>query len=524
MDELILRQLNKIPTKTEFISFMQKTFIDCASEGERISSSDFQLILGRAAELKCKTEVKRLYATAKIPYTDAPNWITVNQAGLERVSPERLSNEIENGYKYFFVQSARSEEGRLFWYENGVYKLISKSKAKSIIKDIIGRYNPDLATIKAIDDTYKHLTYTHSLIHTVSDDNELNSDYNLINFKNGFLNLDTMQMQPHDDEIKSTIQIPCDWTGSADTPTPVFDKYIDHLAGGEPEAKQTLLEVIGLAISNIPVYKYKTALFIIGDGNSGKTQFPNLITRLIGAENSVAMPFCKLEDRFQIVNLYQKRLAVDDDCRKANGAETRTFKSMTAAGQLDGEPKGKESFTFTYNGLYIVLANEIPRFGGDHGDHVYERILPIKCGASIPKSGQDKNLLEKMYQEREGIIYKAIQALKPTIDNNYQLTEGETSKKLRAKYMIENDSVFKFLDECCKTYGSCKDAYSTARLYDAYKQWCNICGEYCQKRSEFKQKIAQKLHIPEDKVTQPYNGKYYYPYTLKASAIEEYHL
>lgn len=521
----LAESFEKIQSKAEFVSRMKEIFSEMAADGNKIDASEYELILSRAAELRCKTEIKRIYAVANVAYSDAPEWVVTNQQGFERVSPERLSAYIEATENFFFVQSLDDEEGRLFWYQHGVYEFISKNKAKSIIKDIIIKYNADLATVKAISDTFTQLTFTHSHEHTAHEA-ELNSEYNLINFQNGFLNLETMQIIHHVDctEKKSTIQIPCKWTGE-EKPTPIFDKYIEHLANGEPEAQQTLLEMIGLTISNIPVHKYKKSLFIIGEGNSGKTQFPKLITRLIGEENATAMPFSKLEKRFQAAKLYHKRLAVDDDCILVSGSEISTFKSLTGGGQLDGERKGQMPFTFVYSGIYIVLANALPPFSGDKGAHVYDRIIPIKCGSSIPREKRDPDILDKIYAEREGIIYKAIQALKRTIDNNYHLTIGESSKKLLEQYKIENDSVFKFLDECCETYGNPKNACTTAQLWNAFKEWCKDTGENRPNKSEFKRNMAAKLKIPVDNLVEVFGGgKRCYPYTLKAEAKAELHI
>ena len=130
-DTSIANDLNNIQTKAEFLSLMKDMFENFAETGGKITPSDYELILSRAAELRCKTEIKRIYAVANVAYSDAPSWVVTNQQGFERVSPERLSAYIEDTKKFFFVQSLDDEEGRLFWYQHGVYEFISKNKAKS---------------------------------------------------------------------------------------------------------------------------------------------------------------------------------------------------------------------------------------------------------------------------------------------------------------------------------------------------------------------------------------------------------
>lgn len=522
MNTNLIDYINKIDTKETYIDFVSKAI---NADDIVISTEDKQLLTARAKELRCLTEVKRMFTTAAAINTEfiAAAPYIVNTNGKERVSPEKLADYIEETKHYFFVQSPDSEEGRLFWYNNGVYRHISKSLAKGYIKDIISQYNRELATVKVLNETMQQLEYSHSPLHTIESDEELNNNFNLINFENGMLNLDTMQLDAHSPSYKSTIQIPCKWCSSP-APTPVFDRYIQHLANEDSAAIQTLLEMIGFSISNIPIEKYKKSLFIVGKGDSGKTQFPNLLIKLIGNTNSCAMPFSKLEARFQATGLYHKRLAVDGDCRAVNCQEISTFKSMTGGDDLQAEPKGKMPFSFKYHGLYIVLANDLPLFGGDRGEHVYRRIIPIQCGDTIPESERDPNILDKLYSERAGIITKAVLAVKRTIDNGYKFTIGESSLALLEQYKIENDSVLKFLDECCIETEQLKGACTAAQVWGAFTEWCKDNGEFRPKRSYFVKAIADKCKIPKYSVLKASNGKRYYPFTIKPELKADFHI
>lgn len=67
------------------------------------------------------------------------------------------------------------------------------------------------------------------------------------------------------------------------------------------------------------------------------------------------------------------------------------------------EFKGQQGFEYTYGGLLWFCMNRLPKFGGDDGQWVYDRIMVVECPNVIPKDMQDKTLLDKMYAEREGI-------------------------------------------------------------------------------------------------------------------------
>jgi len=90
-----------------------------------------------------------------------------------------------------------------------------------------------------------------------------------------------VELMPHAPTVLSTIQIPCKWTGK-DIPTPVFDRYMETLTNGDAGVKRLLLEFIGACISNIKGWRMKKALFLVGDGDTGKSQLKSLVERLLG--------------------------------------------------------------------------------------------------------------------------------------------------------------------------------------------------------------------------------------------------
>lgn len=66
--------------------------------------------------------------------------------------------------------------------------------------------------------------------------------------------------------------------------------------------------------------------------------------------------------------------------------------------------------------------NRLPKFGGDDGKWIYDRIMVVECPNVIPKDKQDKTLLDKLYAERDGIVYKAVKALQTVIANGYRFS------------------------------------------------------------------------------------------------------
>lgn len=315
-----------------------------------------------------------------------------------------------------------------------------------------------------------------------------------------------MTMHPHSPDFLSTIQIPCNWAENP-IPTPVFDSYMKTLTNGNNEILQLLLEFMGACISNIKGYRMKKVLFLVGDGNTGKSQIKNLTEKLLDSENFIGIDLKEIESRFGTGAIYGTRLAGSSDMSFLSVDELKTFKKITGGDSLFAEFKGMQGFQYTYNGLLWFCMNRLPKFGGDDGQWVYDRIMIVKCPNAVTPDRQYKTLLDKMYAEREGIVYKIVHAVQNVINNGYVFTEPQSVTDAREAYQGENSSVISFFTECMeKRFGSkINDSCTTGKVYDVYKAWCcdNTNG-YAKSARDFRKNLAEYLGKNVDDFTHPY--------------------
>ena len=121
--------------------------------------------------------------------------------------------------------------------------------------------------------------------------------------------------------------------------------------------------------------------------------------------------------------------------------EVNTLKNLTGGDNLFAEFKGKDGFSFVYDGLLWFNTNKLPYFRRDRGKHVYERFMIVRCPNIIPKEKRDPQLLDKLLNEKEAIVSVAIEYLKQAIERGYQFTESEFMTCERDDYEIENNSL-----------------------------------------------------------------------------------
>lgn len=393
--------------------------------------------------------------------------------GKDRVlSCTALADYIRAKLPYFFIRKAGSESYRRYVYHKGVYNLVSDTEFKGFIKAIIAKADPDLVRMKDVNETF--LLLTTDLDRCRVREEQLNADENLINFKNGILHLDTMELTPHTPQILSTIQLPITYTGEEETP--LFDRFMQEFTCGNAEKKQTLLEFMGACISNVYGYRFKQALFCVGEGNSGKSVLREFVNRLLGADNISGGGLELLESRFGKLNLYGKRVYGSPDIGYVTLNQLETFKNITGGDTIPIESKGKDAFEYQYRGLVWFGGNAMPKFGGDRGDWVYNRMLLIMCNNVIPPEKRNKHLVEDLLTESSGIVYKALTALKQAIARGYMFTVPAESQQLLEKYKVDNSPYLRFYNECCvarpSKWGKRFDSVTCAKLHQALKKWC----------------------------------------------------
>jgi P4 family phage/plasmid primase-like protien len=442
-------------------------------------------------EMTISAGIEACHGTFHRSAMPAPYFIKFDPAGSASVSAPLLARYVREHLHYIIVRDSTRGGTLIFVYEDGCYRPYSLDMFKGVIKGYVSGYDEELVSMRTVTETASQLLT--DLDTRTSDD--LNTDEDIINFKNGLLRLSDLALLPHSPDVLSTIQIPCEWH-AAPCATPVFDSYMDTLSCGCHAVETLLLEFMGAVFSNVRGWRMKKALFLYGPGDTGKSQLKSLTERILGKQNFIGIDLAEIEARFGTAGIYGRRLAGSSDMSFLTVHELKTFKKCTGGDSLFAEFKGMDGFEFTYGGLLWFCMNRLPRFGGDDGQWVYDRILAVECSNVIPPGIQDKRLLEKMYAEREGVVHKAVTAFRRAVKNGYRFTEPKTVSDARDSYRGANSTVISFYNECMmeRPEGRISDSCTTGRTYKVYKAWCQDNNNgYAKTAREFREELAVHL-------------------------------
>lgn len=321
---------------------------------------------------------------------------------------------------------------------------------------------------------------------------------NLIPFKNGILEIHTLQLLKNEPKYLFDYQIPIEWKPEAKCEK--IDSFFRQLVNEEDVS--LIYDIFGLTLHRI---NYLEKFFVFtGEGSNGKSRVINLLETFIGSENRSSVPLKALsEDRFAIARTYKKLLNVGADIGGQAIYDTSTLKSISASDKISAQFKHGQLFDFTPSATQVFSANHPPLFMDD-SDGMYRRaemiLFPHKFGnekdiiedSTIKKA--NPNILTEITtpEELSGLLNKAIEHLK-NIFKTGQLSVVKSTKELRRNYIKHSNSIKAFLDEYCEecqyipaeyekirennitrtiTVSDAEGYIFTRDLYAKYKEFC----------------------------------------------------
>ena len=389
----------------------------------------------------------------------------------ERINADVMAKTLSNQMHFFRQRIPCEEREPIYFYQNGVYSIVSKTDFKALIK---GYIPVGMATDKLLNEVYNLMLSSNTNSYSAD---EINSDENIINLKNGLYFVDKQEFMPHSKDILSTTQLNCKYDKSAPTPK-VFLRVLDDICTDENglinrDMQAVFQEIFGLYLSNISVCKTKRCPVLYSPmGNTGKTQLLNVLTDIIGIHNTINIPIQDLSARFAGGNFYGKRIINVGDQKSGDIEDCSIFKQITGGDSLNAEPKGKQSFSFKFSGGMIISCNDLPKFVDDKGEHLFKRLLIIPLTNVIPEGKRDPELLSKMLAERNGIFMWGLQGLHRLIGNNYNFTSCQACEDIMTQYRGESDTLFAFLNANYIITGNKQDRVKKLDLYNQYVAWC----------------------------------------------------
>ena len=370
------------------------------------------------------------------------------------------------------------------------YRIVKINKQLHIYKDgvyVLGDNYIEAKMIKHISNLNQQkrkevLSYLNLLIK----DNALPSDANFIAFKNGIFNLDTKTLELFTPDVVITNKINYNYNPNAYSE--VADNALDKLACKDPNIRALLEEVIGYCFYRRN--ELRKAFILTGEKNNGKSTYLDMISQLLGNENTTALDLGELGDRFKTAELFGKLANIGDDIGDEFIANPAIFKKVVSGDRVNAERKGKDPFDFACYAKQLFSANSIPRIK-DKSGAVIDRLIIVPFDAEFTKDDPDYDPYIK-YKLRaddvmEYLILLGLNGLERVLKMQGFTTSDKVIKNIK-EYEETNNPILMFFREIDETQVLEKQ---TKFVYQKYAEFC-IGNNYQQLSNiEFSKQIRK---------------------------------
>ena len=325
--------------------------------------------------------------------------------------------------------------GQLHVYDNGIYVSGYKMIESKMIE-----------VIPALKATAR--TEVLKFLEVTTPKNSPASDAKFIAFRNGVLNIRTMELLPFSPEYIITNIIP--WDYNANAYSEITDKTLNKIACDDESIRMILEECVGYCFFR--ENELSKSFILTGQGANGKSTFLDLVEWVLGRENYVSLDLDELSEKFSTTTMFGKLANIGDDISDEflQGKAISQFKKIVSGNDIKAENKGQDVYFFKPTVKLLFSANEIPRVRNKGFEAIKRRLVIIPFNAKFSKDDPDFNARIKWdlqtQEVAEYLIQIGVQGLQRVL-NTQGFTESEAVKEEIDTFERDNNPILLFLEE-----------------------------------------------------------------------------
>jgi putative DNA primase/helicase len=314
---------------------------------------------------------------------------------------------------------------------------------------------------------------------------------------NGLLHVGTRHLHKHTPEFFGIVAVPFPYDRRARRPARWL-KFLADLWPDDQDSIAALQEYFGYVLSGrTDLHKI---LLLIGPTRSGKGTIARVLTALVGRANTAGPTLASLGTNFGLSPLLGKPLAVISDARLGDGGQHQVVErllSVSGEDTLTVDRKYREPWTGKLPARFLLLSNELPRFG-DASGAIANRFIILQMTMSF-LGRENTYLTAELLTELPGILSWSLDGL-DRLSRQGALTEPASSSDARAALADLVSPVSAFVRDGCDRGGE----VAVDELFSAWRSWCDDNGH----RAGSKQTFGRNLRavVPALRITQPRDG------------------
>jgi P4 family phage/plasmid primase-like protien len=382
----------------------------------------------------------------------------------------------------------------ILYYRNGLYHSGGEQVIKVELEKMAGY---------SIKNHQRNEIIAHIKYRTIVHREDFDSDINIINVKNGLVNLMSGEIKPHSPDYLSLVQLPVKYD-----PMALCPKIIRFLIDVQSrEGISLIIRFLGYCIYRTACYE--KAIMFIGPGKNGKSILIKLIESFVGQKNVSHASLQELTgDRFASADLYGKLVNTFADLESNKLTNTGIFKTLVSGDSIRAQRKHQQPFSFRNYSKLVFSTNKI--LGSDDMSYAYyRRWIILIFNRIFEGENQDPELINKLTTEEEmsGLLNLALKGLRKLIKDGFKDISIE---QIRQEYEHNSSIMKEFIDEQCFINVNNPDyLVSTRRFKELFVMFCKSRGLKPLEENILGKELLQ-FGISKDRIMKNNQRDYYY--------------
>ena len=284
---------------------------------------------------------------------------------------------------------------------------------------------------------------------------DLNTHKNLLNCKNGVIDLQTGKLYPHDSKLLLTQCVNAEYIAGYHNET--VDKFLRDVLP-DTETLQALLRYLGYCLTG--EVSAEKALFIHGLGGNGKGTLTKLLFNLLGdyacgfpIESILTQPYNRTDGDSATPafnKLLWRRLAVAEEIPAGRKLDYAKFKILTGGDALPIRKLHQEATEIKDPvHKFIFSGNHLPELDDAHDPGILRRWIQIKFEQDFTGDKGDETLKHRL--QTQDSLSAMLNLLVENAVEWYKdgLIVSDKMKADRDNYFAANDFISDFISEFC---------------------------------------------------------------------------
>ena len=421
------------------------------------------------------------------PKLDFMRFYAVNpNTGNYTFVPKKLGEYIKSKSDLFNLNDI------LYKYEDGVYKPDGLVYVKEEIQKLLG---------EKWKKAYREDTIAWILDDSYMDPEDPRLSQELLNVRNGMLDVRKDKLYPHDPKYLSRTQLNVTFDPNAFEP--VVNKFMKDVFV-DNDTIQVMWEHAGYTF--LPQLELKKFLILTGHKDNGKSVWLNWLQDIIGDLNVSHEDLHSLSNnRFAMASLFGKTANVCADMESTALSQTGMIKQLTGGDTLRAELKFKSTFYFKNTAKMFFSCNVLPTIL-DYNHAFFSRVHVVYCPTRFVEGiNADPDILNKLTTENAKSYWlnKALLGAKRLLKNKKFTYAIKIEQQVQA-YMYSSDSSTEFASLVAGVHkdprayrgnANEKNYISKKDMYNYYISWCEDNAKHPQTTNKFSRRLEAEPNM-----------------------------